>query len=148
MPDFFGDYSCQCDMGIGFVEYAGSCQAEYLQGPCEKGEQVLVRENMTECVKNTCPGVEVLFRNGKCYPYDVLTNVLPSKLTSIEIAFIDGQLPPAATYSSGTFTNCVKEDSKGTCLKIVALPEVKEQEDQIFIILISLFFPEIDNDIN
>ena len=57
MPDFFGDYSCQCDMGIGFVEYAGSCQAEYLQGLCEKGEQVLVRENMTECVKNTCPGV-------------------------------------------------------------------------------------------
>ena len=106
MPDVFGDYSCKCDRGIGFVEYGGSCHAEYLQSPCEKGEQVVVKENRAECVKNTCPGDEVLFRNGKCYSYIVLTNALPSKLTAEEIAFIEGQFPPAATYS-GTFTNCV-----------------------------------------
>ena len=45
MPDVFGDYSCQCDRGVGFVEYAGSCHAEYLQGPCEKGEQVVMKED-------------------------------------------------------------------------------------------------------
>ena len=148
MPDVFGDYSCQCDRGIGFVEYAGSCQAEYLQGPCKKGEQVMVRDKRTDCVKNTCPGVEVLFINGKCYPYDELTNVLPSKLTREEFAFIVGQLPTAATYSSGTFTNCVKEDSKGICLENVALPEVKEQEYQDLEILRYLLFPEIENHIN
>ena len=107
----------------------------------------MVRDNRAECVKNTCPGVEVLFRNGKCYPYDELTNVLPSKLTREEFVFIERQLPPAATYSSGTFTNCVKEDSNGICLESVALAEVKEQEDQEFIILRSQLFPEIDNDI-
>ena len=108
----------------------------------------MVKENRTKCMKNTCPGIEVLFRNGKCYPYDVLTNVLPSKLTTEEIAFIEVQLPLVATYSLGTFTNCVKEDSKGICLKTVALPEVKEQEDQDLVILQSQLFPEIDNHIN
>jgi hypothetical protein len=144
VPDVFGDYSCQCDRGIGFVEYAGSCQTEYLQGPCKEGEQVAVRESRTECVKNTCPGVDVLFRNGKCYPYDELTPVLTSKLTTEEIAFIEGQLPPAATYS--TFTNCAKEDSKGICLENVVLPVMKEQEEEDFLVLGYQLFPEIDND--
>jgi hypothetical protein len=92
VPDVFGDYSCKCHRGIGFVEYGGSCHVEYLQGPCEKGEQVMGKKKGTECVKNTCPGEEVLFRDGKCYSYLVLTNALPSKLTTEEIAFIDDQL--------------------------------------------------------
>ena len=67
VQDVFGDYSCQYDRRIGFVEYAGSCQVEYLQGLSGKEEQVGVRENRTDCVKNNWPCVEVLFRNGKCY---------------------------------------------------------------------------------
>ena len=55
VPDVYGDYSCQCDRGVGFVEYAGSCEAEYLQGPCEKGEQVAMRENRTESAWRVWP---------------------------------------------------------------------------------------------
>ena len=148
VPDVFGDYSCKCDRGIGFVEYGGLCHAEYLEGPCEKGEQVVVKENRTKCMKNNCPGIAVLFRDGKCYPYDVLTNVLPSKLTTEEIAFIEGQLPLVATYSLGTFNNCAEEDSKGNCLERVVLPKVMEQEDKDFLILRSQLFPEIENYVN
>ena len=81
-------------------------------------------------------------------PYDVLTNVLPSKLTTEEIAFIEVQLPLVATYSLGTFNNCAEEDSKGNCLERVVLPKVKEQAFKEFLILRSQLFPEIDNDVN
>ena len=145
-----GEDLCQMTLEIilASVEYGGSCHAEFLQGPCKKGEQVMVRERRTECVKNTCSGIKVLFRNGKCYPYYELTHVLTSNLTTEEIAFIEGQLPPAATYSMGTFTNCAKEDSRGICLGSVVLPEVKEQEDEEFLLLSYQLFPEIDNDIS
>eukprot|EP00091_Calanus_sinicus_P023370 TRINITY_DN7854_c0_g1_i1.p1 TRINITY_DN7854_c0_g1~~TRINITY_DN7854_c0_g1_i1.p1 ORF type:complete len:160 (+),score=29.38 TRINITY_DN7854_c0_g1_i1:87-566(+) len=55
VPDVFGDYSCQCDKEIGFVEYGGSCQAEYLRGPCRKGEQVVVKEGRTGVCEEHMP---------------------------------------------------------------------------------------------
>merc|ERR1712106_359288 len=36
VPDLFGDYTCQCDRSIGFVEYSGSCQGSRILHPREQ----------------------------------------------------------------------------------------------------------------
>jgi len=151
VPDLFGDYTCQCDRSIGFVEYGGSCQVEYLQGPCEKREQLVMMEKEVQCVKNTCSGGNVTWSNEECYPFTDLTKVLPIKLTTEEIAFVNGNynLASLEPFSVGTFTNCANKDSNGDCLEKVKLPEVKKQEDEDFLFLRSELFPEInENNMN
>jgi len=141
VPDLFGDYTCQCDRNTGFVEYGGSCQVEYLQGPCEKREQLMMMEKEVECVKNTCYGGNVTWSNGECYPFEFLSNVLPPfKLTQEEYAFVGknynlGRVPVFPPENSGSFRNCAYTDSNGYCLVKAKLPEVKKHEDEDFLFL-------------
>lgn len=41
VPDLWGIYSCQCSPSLGFLEIEGECHPKYLQGPCQKGDQVV-----------------------------------------------------------------------------------------------------------
>ena len=129
------------------MEYGGSCQVEYLQGPCEKREQLMMMEKEVECVKNTCYGGNVTWSNGECYPFEILTKAMAIKLTREEIDFVgkNYNLVSVDTFSLGTFTNCAHMDSNGDCLEKVKLPEVEKQEDEDFLFLRSELFPGIRN---
>jgi len=175
VPDLFGDYTCQCDRNTGFVEYGGSCQVEYLQGPCEKREQLMMMEKDVECVKNTCYGGNVTWRNGECYPFEFLSNVLSlrslRRFTQEEQEFVGknynltrvGRVDPSeflkeedktfftdsefrkATGFWGTFTNCIYILRNGHCLERVKRPEIKKREDEDFLFLRIELFPGISN---
>ena len=132
MPDVFGDYTCQCDRGIGFVQYNGECHAEYLQGPCEMGEQVVLREKGAECMPNSCDKGKVRWSDGECYPYETPNAVL-SKLTNQDLI----------VTRFCTFCNCHEEDSRGSCLDKMDLPIVTETSDEDLLKFFTVSFPVI-----
>lgn len=140
MPDVFGDYSCKCDRGMGFVEYCGSCHAEYLQGPCEKGELVVVKEDGAECVKSTCKKGEVMWSDGDCYPYEI-PRALFSKLTSDELKYL-ASYEPTLDLHACTFCNCAMEDSNGKCLTRLPLPGTADNETEDLFKLITALLSE------
>ena len=74
VADPYGDYSCQCDARLGFLELGGSCQPRYLQGSCQPGHQV-TRDG---CREDTCASLSntTMAKNWVLGPNNVCFNLL------------------------------------------------------------------------
>ena len=125
------------------MEYEGSCHAEYLQGTCEKGEQVVVKEEGTECVMKRCKKGEVMLSDGDCYPPYEIPRALFNKLTSEEITYF-GEMDFTVTIYS-TFDNCHNKDTNGKCLTTTGLPIVHKEN---YLKNVKILFPEISRSID
>jgi hypothetical protein len=136
VPDHFGDYSCQCDARLGFLELGGSCQPRYLQGSCQPGQQVTrggCREDTCASLNNATMAKDwVLGANNVCFillklVYDATKAT--RNLTAEEKALFEGDgrvvessykeiVLFSAGGSSDTFSNCKNVASlTGECLQ-------------------------------
>ena len=124
------------------MEYGGSCHAEYLQGPCKKGELGVMKEDGVECVKNSCNKGKVMWSDGDFYPYEI-PRALVNKLTSDEITYFGEMDFELITFS--TFDNCHNKDTQGICRNTTKLPIVQEED---YLKDLKLLFPEISTSID
>jgi len=123
VPDLFGDYSCQCARGFGFLEYQGECYPEYRRGPCAENEQLMMSEaGQPRCarVKNTeCKEGQISWEDGNCCSVQI-PSILYDHLTNEERNALD---PYHEMVLNNSFDNCFVSDGN-KCVKKVSVPEV------------------------
>ena len=84
---FFLKGECRCfddNLPGGFLPFNDStCYQEYLQGPCDNGQQYIRISEVNQCVPTHCPEDHVLYED-TCIPHDGCSST-PNPLVTFDV---------------------------------------------------------------